>query len=131
MSNLFERATRQRLRFETIAGNISVEDIWSLPLCSGKVNLNDLAKELNKEIKTFEEEDFVNKTSNSKNEDIKLKFDIILYVIKYKTEQAEAKERATLTLEKRRSIQALIEKKESQQLENLSIEELKALAKGL
>lgn len=131
MSNLFERATRQRLRFETIAGNISVEDIWSLPLCSGKVNLNDLAKELNKEIKTFEEEDFVNKTSNSKNEDIKLKFDIILYVIKYKTEQAEAKERATLTLEKRRSIQALIEKKESQQLENLSIEELKVLAKGL
>lgn len=131
MSNLFERATRQKLRFETIAGNISVEDIWSLPLCSGKVNLNDLAKELNKEIKTFEEEDFVNKTSNSKNEDIKLKFDIILYVIKYKTEQAEAKERATLTLEKRRSIQALIEKKESQQLENLSIEELKALAKGL
>ena len=59
------------------------------------------------------------------------KFDIILYVIKYKTEQAEAKERATLTLEKRRNIQALIEKKESQQLENLSIEELKALAKGL
>ena len=131
MSDLFERATRQKLRFETIAGNINVEDIWSLPLCSGKVNLNDLAKELNKEIKTFEEEDFVNKTSNSKNEDIKLKFDIILYVIKYKTEQAEAKERATLTLEKRRSIQALIEKKESQQLENLSIEELKALAKGL
>lgn len=131
MSDLFERATRQKLRFETIAGNISVEDIWSLPLCSGKVNLNDLAKALNKEIKTFEEEDFVNKTSNSKNDDIKLKFDIILYVIKYKTEEAEAKERATLTLEKRRSIQALIEKKESQQLENLSIEELKALAKGL
>jgi hypothetical protein len=131
MSDLFERATRQKLRFETIAGNISVEDVWSLPLSSGKVNLNDLAKALNKEIKTFEEEDFVNKTSNSKNEDIKLKFDIILHVIKYQTEQAEAKERATLTLEKRRSIQALIEKKESQQLENLSIEELKALAKGL
>lgn len=131
MSDLFERATRQKLRFETVAGNISVEDVWSLPLSRGKVNLNDLAKELNKEIKTFEEEDFVNKTSNSKNEDIKLKFDIILHVIKYQTEQAEAKEKATLTLEKRRSIQALIEKKESQQLENLSIEELKALAKGL
>lgn len=131
MSDLFERATRQKLRFETTAGNISVEDIWSLPLSSGKVNLNDLAKALNKEIKTFDEEDFVNKTSNSKNDDIKLKFDIILHVIKYKTEEAEAKERATLTLEKRRSIQALIEKKESEQLENLSIEELKALAKGL
>lgn len=131
MSDLFERATRQKLRFETTAGNISVEDIWSLPLSSGKVNLNDLAKELNKEIKSFEEEDFVNKTSNSKNDDVKLKFDIILHVIKYKAEEAEAKERAILTSEKRRSIQALIEKKESEQLEQLSIEELKALAKGL
>ena len=131
MNDLFERATRQKLRFETTAGNISVEDVWSLPLSSGKVNLNDLAKTLNKEIKAFEEEDFVAKTSNSKNNDIKLKFDIVLYIIKYKIEQAEAKEKANLTLEKMRNIQALIEKKESQQLESLSIDELRAMAVGL
>ena len=59
MSDLFERATRQKLRFETTSGNISVEDVWSLPLSSGKLNLNDLAKALNKEIKTFDEEDFI------------------------------------------------------------------------
>lgn len=50
-------------------------------------------KALNKEIKAFEEEDFVAKSGNSKN-DIKLKFDIVLYTIKYKIEQVEAKEKA-------------------------------------
>lgn len=32
--SIFEQASRQKLRFETSAGKLSIEDLWDLPLTS-------------------------------------------------------------------------------------------------
>jgi hypothetical protein len=49
-NNLFEKASRLKLRFSSPAGLLTVEDLWDLPLSAqAKVaNLDDIAKGLNK-----------------------------------------------------------------------------------
>ena len=59
---MFEQASRLKLRFTTARGSLSVEDLWDLPLTSttGKPNLDDIAKSLNRELRaTSEETSFV------------------------------------------------------------------------
>jgi hypothetical protein len=52
--DIFEKASREKLRFSTSQGQFSVEDLWNLPLTSPSgrsVNLYDIANGLNKELK--------------------------------------------------------------------------------
>ena len=58
---MFEKATRRKLRFTSAAGLLSTEDLWDLPLTSatGKANLDDIAKALNRRLKDAEEVSFV------------------------------------------------------------------------
>ena len=65
----FEKASRIRLRFDTPQGSLTVEDLWQLPLTSrtGRANLDDIAKSLNRQLKETAEESFVVK-NNKTNE---------------------------------------------------------------
>ena len=49
--DIFEQASRLKLRFPSPLGTLSTEDLWHLPLTSttGKANLNDIGKALNYE----------------------------------------------------------------------------------
>lgn len=44
--SIFEQASREKVRFQTQVGQVSVEDLWELPLSSkaNKPNLDDIAK---------------------------------------------------------------------------------------
>ena len=45
--NLFKEALVQKLRFKTIRGNISTEELWDIPLTSKNgFSLNDIAKDI-------------------------------------------------------------------------------------
>lgn len=46
MQNIFEQAVRQKLRFQTVRGLLTVEQLWDLPLDKGEVNLYQIATEL-------------------------------------------------------------------------------------
>lgn len=47
MTNIFEKASRTKVRFEHPRGNFTVEQLWELPLKSTvKVSLNELAEKL-------------------------------------------------------------------------------------
>ena len=39
MINIFEQASRKALRFQTIKGELTVEQLWQLNLDKGEVNL--------------------------------------------------------------------------------------------
>lgn len=128
--NIFERASRNKLRFVTERGNLTTEDLWDLELTRGAVNLNDMAKAINRELKGAEEEDFVTKAS-PRNVTLKLKLEILKFVIETKLEEAKASEERAVSADKKRRIAAVLAEKQDDELKSMSPEELQELHDSL
>jgi len=126
---MFEKATRLKLRFPSQKGFLTVEDLWDLPL-TGKVSLDNIAKQLNKEIKESSEESFVIKKTE-KNNILELKFELVKYIIKVKLSEIETAEKAKVLKEKKQKIMELIQEKENESLKSKSLEDLQKMLDDL
>jgi len=131
-TNIFEQASRLKLRIFTPAGNITVEDLWDLPLTSksGAVNLDDLARGFSRKLKSQAEESFVERPA-SKEPTLELGFDIIKYVIDVRLAEAETKKEADARRAHKKRLADIIAQKRDNQLSEKSLEELEAELKGL
>lgn len=129
---MFEKATRMRLRFETTAGLIDVEDLWQLPLTSnkGRPNLDDIAKDLHKKLKNDDEVSFVYKDKKPESLD-QLRFDIVKHIIDVKIAEREAEADATARKEKKQKILALIAEKQDENLRGMTLEQLTAMVNDI
>lgn len=119
--NIFERATRNKLRFATNRGQLSVEEIWDLSLTS----LDVIAKAVNKQLKEEDEESFIGKKT-SKSSDNSLRLEVLKYVIGVKMEEADKASARAANREQRRFLEGLLEKKKLDKLEGMSLEEIQA-----
>ena len=119
LTNLFEKASKMKLRFSTTKGVLSTEDLWDLSLES----LDKIAKNLYKQIKESEEISFISEKS-SEDTLASMKLEIVKFVITFKMDEAkEMKLRAEkLALKKR--IADEIAKKKDNKISEMSIEEL-------
>jgi len=124
---MFEKATRLKLRFETVKGLITVEDLWDLPLSSrDEFNLDSVAKKLFKKVKDSEEEpSFVTPvTVNREREMLTLQFELVKHVISVKLKEREDREAVALKKERKEHILRLIKEKKDAEFSSKSIEEL-------
>ena len=80
--NIFEQASRRGLRFTTGQGAVTTEDLWDMPLTHARrgYSLDDLAKDLRRQLKDNEEVSFVTPVTRS-DEVLQLKFDIVKHII--------------------------------------------------
>jgi hypothetical protein len=129
MQELFEAASRLKLRFETSVGLLSVEDLWDLPLTSTKANtttLDVIAMGLYKQIQDAGTVSFVTETTRV-NKVLNLKFELVKYIIS--TLKSEATEAAMSRSEKEQKdkIREIIRNKKEQALSDLPVEELEAM----
>lgn len=118
MENLFELALRRKLRF-VLGGRISTEDLFDLPL----VSLDKIYCGLRKEQKAFEEDSLLSETTKERS-NVDLKIEIVKHVVKTLMEEADARNRRAEARMKKDKILGIIEKKQDEGLENMSIEEL-------
>lgn len=126
--NLFEKAVRNKFRFESAKGLLTVEQLFDLPLKTGAVNLNELAININKKLKDSKEESFVD-TVSKEDQLLVDKLEILKTIISSKQEEAKAKADATKKQKEKQQLLEILERKRSQKLEDLSEEEiLKRLA---
>lgn len=125
----FIAASRMKVRFDTAKGLLSVEDLWDLPLDRGRVNLDDIAIGLSRELKG-DTESFVNKTKSA-NVELKTKLDVVVYVIDTKMKELEEAKQARGRIEKKNQILEIIARKENKDLEEKSLDELKGLLANL
>lgn len=127
--NIFEQASRMKLRFDTSVGRVSVEDLWDLPLSSAnKPNLDAIAVDLNRALKGTEES-FVRNVK--KDAILQLKFYIVKHVIDTRVAENAAKTEAAQKQAQRDKLDNLIARKEDAKLEELSVDELKEMRKLL
>ena len=126
--SIFKEAAKLKLRFKA-KGNMSVEDLFDLPLTSKDgVSLNDIAKEIYKNIKEDSGVDFVGEVIETDRIE-ELKLQIVKEIIKDKKDDIKRKEESEVKKSHNANIDKLIAVKEAEALSNLSIEDLKALRK--
>lgn len=129
---MFEKASKLKLRFVSSKGYLTVEDLWELPLTSrnDRPNLDDIAKELFKDLKESDDVSFVHK--DKKSDSVKqLKFDIVKHIIDVRLAENEARDNARLNAEKKQKILAIIADREDDALRGTSLDELKAMVDQL
>lgn len=132
--DIFQLASRQKLRFETVQGAVTTEDLWDLPLTTTsrtRVNLDEIAIGLDQQIKNMgETTSFVRKATRV-NETLKLKFAIVKSIIDLRLEEQEAAEAVAENAQKKQRILEIIANKQDEELASKSVDELKALVGSL
>jgi hypothetical protein len=111
-TNIFEFATRNRLRFYTPKGEMSVEQLWDIPLRSkDDFNLDRVAKAASKAFKDATEESFVETTKTTAHTRLEMSLEVVKYIIEVKLEEElAAKKRADNKKEREQLLAALAEK---------------------
>lgn len=127
----FEKASRLKLRFTTIKGDVTVEDLWDMKLTSRNgFDLDTVAKNLNTAVKESGEESFVAKR-NTKNAILDLKFEIVKHIIKVKMDEADVADKAAENKSKKATILGIIANKQNEELAGKSVDELTKMAESL
>lgn len=118
MSDLFEKATKNALRFGSARGQIATEDLWALNL----KELDSIAKDLHKSLQDTEIS-FID-TPTEQNSLMKLKLDVVKRVIEVRLEE---KSEMVLRKEKaahKKFLQELLHEKKTESLKSMSVEEI-------
>ena len=128
MQDIFTIATRTKLRFDTNKGLLSVEDLWDLPLTSntGRPNLDDIARELDAQLKSISTVSFVD-TSKKADTTLQLKFDLVKAIIDTRLAENTATATIRANQEKKQQILAIMAEKETDGLKGKSLDELNAI----
>lgn len=130
--NNFEYAARHKLRFTSPRGEISVEQLWDVPLRSkDDFNLNTIAKAANKALKDATEESFVETSRTALHVRLEVSLELVKHVIETKINDEEtAKKRADNKVE-REKLLAILAEKQTGKLSALTEEEVKKRIEAL
>lgn len=131
MSN-FKKAARLKLRFPSIKGDLSVEQLYDLPLTSKTgFDLDSVAKAINADLRLASEDSFVNTKPNLAKDLNQLCLDIVKEVIADKLAENEANAKAVVNRHEREKLLEVLQGKKDAALANLSEEELEAKIRAL
>lgn len=125
-TNIFEYASRNKLRFPSPRGELTAEQLWDVPLRSNDgFNLNAVAKAANEAVKAINEENFVETTRTAAHTRVETAFEVVKHIIDVKlADEAAAKKRAENKIKREKLLTALAEKQDGK-LSEMSERELK------
>lgn len=123
--NIFEQASRKKIRFASDRGELTTEQLWDLPLLSKNgFDLDTVAKAVNSQLKAVSEESFVTTTVKPQQSELELKLEILKHVIAVKVEEREKAKKAADRKVERERLLALLDQKQQAALAELSPEEI-------
>lgn len=126
--NNFEYAVRNKLRFSSVRGDLTLEQLFDVPLRSSNgFDLNNVAQRANQSLKELNTENFVEtkRTPTPAHTRAERALELVKYIIETKLAEEQAAEiRAKNKAEKQKLLEILAEKQEGK-LSNLSEAELK------
>lgn len=126
--NIFETATRKKLRFETKRGMASVEDLWDLSLA----DLDKMAILIHRKLKEETEESFLaQQKKNPKNETLEMKLSILKHIIQVRLDEKEAKKAKAKEQEEISMLENLLEDKRKEEMKGMSMDEIRRRLENL
>jgi hypothetical protein len=125
IDKMFELASRSKLRF-SYRGLISTEDLWDLK----PETLDEIYRATNTELKKISEDSLLEK-KQTEEEVLELQVAIVKHIFGVKVAEAEARKDARERKARKERILEIIAKKQDEDLEGKSLDELKALAESM
>lgn len=128
MSDLFLIASRNKYRFPSAKGDLTVEQLWDLPLIVNnntrdvKVDLNTIAKTINTELQSVEE-NFVTETKIN-NTDLENKLNIVKAIIQTRKDETQKALESERKRQKRRQLVDALAVKDAEALSAASREDI-------
>ena len=125
IGNLFVIAARKKFRFDSTKGQLTIEDIFDLNLTS----LDSIAVNLDEKIQKLGRKSFVQKKAASTS-DFEDQLEIVKFIIETKQAEAEESKIRLAKAAQRAFLLNLKEKKQMEQLEGLSLEDIEKQLAG-
>lgn len=123
--NIFEYATRNKLRFASAKGDLTTEQLWDVPLRSSDgFNLDAIAKNANRAFKEATEESFVSSTRTPAVTRLELTLETVKRVIEVKIADEELAKKRAANKDEKEKLLAILAKKQEGKLDELSEKEL-------
>jgi len=123
--NIFEQATRQKLRFESIRGALSTDDLWDLPLTSKNgFDLDSVARATNAQLKAAGEESFVASVPNPAKARLELQMEVIKHIIAVRMQENENAKNLAARRAEREKLLRVLEEKNDERMKGMSVEEI-------
>lgn len=122
VTNLFEVATRKKLRFASPKGLLTTEDLWDLPM-TGNTSLDTVSKLANRDVKVSAEESFV-VDATPVNDIAVLKLDVLKHIIAVRKAEQAARMAAQEKADRRRKLLDLLAEKDNEKDAAMTREEI-------
>lgn len=123
--DMFEQASRLKLRFASIKGALSTEQLWDLPLTSKDgFNLDQVARAANNELNEASQESFVLTRASPAKNLAQTRLEIVKHIIAVRLAENEAKTNEASRRAERDRLRAILDQKKDAELQGMSREEL-------
>lgn len=131
--NIFEQATRLKLVFTSVVGNLKVEDLWDLPLNSerpAKASLNTVAQAIDNAIGQSVSKNFVD-DAPAVSPELALKLEVVKHIIGVKKAENAAAAKKLADKQELELLTGLLEAKQTEELKGKSKDEILARIKEI
>ena len=127
MTDLFKQASIRKFRFTSNKGELTVEQLWDLPLkAKNGFDLDSVARAVNADLKAVTEESFVETRGNPAKTELEQKLELVKQIIADRMAQNAELLDAANRKARRDKLMGLLADKQDESLKGLSEEELKA-----
>lgn len=126
--NIFEHASRTKLRFSSIVGELTTEQLWDLQLTSkgGRANLDAIARAVHAELKGLEEVSFVECKPDPRKDELELELEILKHIIAVKLAERDEADKAATKAQRRAKLLDALASKENDELVGMSKDDILA-----
>ena len=123
--DIFKQATKLKLRFSSVRGDLTVEDLWDLPLTSkSNLSLDGVGKPIQKALRESDEDSLVAVPTTSKNELNSLRLAVIKEIISVKQEENLIKQNQAAVESQKALLKQALASKKVDEINSLSVEEI-------
>ena len=127
--NIFEYASRNKLRFQGPKGPLTVEQLWDLPLTASReteLDLDSVAIAASAALRNArEEESFVRPVTSLGRVELEIRLDILRHIIAVKIADRDESKRARENAQQKDLLLSILAEKENEGLRKMSPEDLR------
>lgn len=125
--NIYQQAALKKIRFESVRGQITVEQLFDLPLVSRSgLDLDSVAKTVNSTLKAMAEESFVQTAATPGRTDAELRLELVKDVIAYRMAENRKRLEAAQRNTEREKLLSALERRQEEELSKLTPAEIQA-----